>query len=722
MKKILALLLVVAMLLPMLCGCSIRLPFELPFDLPFDGPGMAATTAPTEGNICLAELPKTPADPLQLSGEAQNALAHALILMANSAIVCMNGEIVMLDSALPTYVEDILLLPALALAQYLGAQISREENTVTLGLDGRVVTLTAGSKTLPASGKELPLPIEVTPEKNDLLVSAAELCDALGQALVIKEDLIFVSPQAAVLEKEDSNGMALISSALHSELSCRDAEIAALGAVATGDGYFARADRSACLTLTADMVPYTAANGETIAVAGSLFVEDLLVEPSPIGDNYYRCSMTVYNTGYTFGSVEAFDKDDSLIEFERIKPFEGQKASVTKALTDLVVLGTDIYQAIDNGSWAELDYRSSLNASKTTVTLDIPADGYIFVTCNPMHSERVAVYNAVHTFTTLATAAQDLFKSKGNADAQAKLTDYIADQILKDPNMVSEIAMEFGKILSDVPTTPVNPADYAKKLSEKMLDMFQRCDFKFTDALKDAAKDAGTGAIDKSAEKYITKLLPVTQAAFTAWNISYTSSNLVCLFMDLAYCVKTRSVIIEIGDWRAAYAQLLRERGNKGGERFVLGYVNGDGIPDLMVTYAFAHYGSYVEFYTYQKRQVQKITDEHGNQQLGVAYGTFHYAQFHSVLMRGNLHMGITSTNYMHIIDNVITSTEVFYDTELTGEKAEYHYNGESVAKIYYNWKLNSFRKEYEEDMICVNGGSDGWSISEENIKEVLKR
>ena len=194
MKKILALLLVVAMLLPMLCGCNIRLPFELPFDLPFDGPGMAATTAPTEGNVCLAELPKTPADPLQLSGEAQNALAHALILMANSAIVCMNGEIVMLDGALPTYVEDILLLPALALAQYLGAQISREENTVTLGLDGRVVTLTAGSKTLPASGKELPLPIEVTPEKNDLLVSAAELCDALGQELVIKEDLIFRKP------------------------------------------------------------------------------------------------------------------------------------------------------------------------------------------------------------------------------------------------------------------------------------------------------------------------------------------------------------------------------------------------------------------------------------------------------------------------------------------------------------------------------------------------
>ena len=73
MKKILALLLVVAMLLPMLCGCNIRLPFELPFDLPFDGPGMAATTAPTEGNICLAELPKTPADPLQLSGVVQAA-------------------------------------------------------------------------------------------------------------------------------------------------------------------------------------------------------------------------------------------------------------------------------------------------------------------------------------------------------------------------------------------------------------------------------------------------------------------------------------------------------------------------------------------------------------------------------------------------------------------------------------------------------------------------
>lgn len=712
MIKTIALLLVLVLLVPCLSACHIQFP------------QFSQTTAPTEEdeNSCIADQPKTVSDPLHISDILQAVLDNSVIFSPGSPWACAMGVKSALEGPLPTYVEDILMLPALALARFLGAECTQNGSDHRISLGGVTVALTPGSSQLYIGDTTVALPIEVTPEKGDLLVSAQELCSALGQSVAIRNDLIFVGPNVSAVETDESNGMELIGSALSSELSYQDTEIAALGAVSTGDGYFARADRSACLVLTADMIPYTAANGETIAIAGSLYVEDLMVEPSASRDDYYSCSMTVYNVGYTYGSVEAFDKDDNLIEFEKVKPFEGQKASVTKALTDMVVLGTDIYQAIDQGSWAELDYRSSLNSSKVSIRLEVPKDGYIFVTCNPMHSERVAVYNAVHTFLTLASFAQDLVKSDNSATIREQITDQLCEKIFGNANTVAELSMEFAALFSNISVTPTNPSGYAKEVGQKLLERFQRCDFDIKGALQDTVKEFGTDQADKAAEKYLTKLLPATQVAFTAWDISYTSANVVCLFMDLAYCTKTRSVIIEIGDWRAAYAQLLRERGNKGGERFVLGYVNGDGIPDLMVTYAFSHFGSYAEFYTYQQRQVHPIKDEHGNQQLGVAYGTFFYAEFHSVLMRGNLHMGISSTNYMHIIDNVITSTEVFYDTAQSGMGSEYYYNDEQVSKVYYNWKLNSFVKEYEPYMKRVEGGSDGWSISEENIQEVLKR
>ncbi len=710
MKRTIAFFLVLAMLIPGLSGCGIQLP------------GPPQTTAPTEGDGCIADQPKTVSDPLHISNALQTALDTSVIFKPDSALVYAMGIPSQLEGALPTYVESMLMVPALALAGMLGAQCSQNGSDHVISLNGITLTLTPGSAQLCSGDTTVALPIEITPEKGDLLVSALELCGALGQNIAIRNDLVFIGQNVSAVETDESTGMELIGSALGSELSCEDTQITTLGAISTGDGYFARADRSACLVLTADMIPYTAENGETIAIAGSLYVEDLMIEPSAARDDYYSCSMTVYNTGYTYGSIEAFDKDDRLIEFERVKPFDGQKASVTKALTDMVVLGTDIYQAIDHGSWAELDYRSSLNSSKVTIRLEVPKDGYIFVTCNPMHSERVAVYNAVHTFLTLASFAQDLVKSDDSATIREKLTDHISDKIFSNANTVAELSMEFVGLFNSISVTPTNPSGYAKEVGQKLLEIFQRCEFDIADALQDSVKDFGADQADKAAEGYLTKLLPATKVAFTAWDISYTSANLVCLFMDLAYCSKTRSVIIEIGDWRAAYAQLLRQRGNHGGERFVQGYVNGDGIPDLMITYAFAHYGSYVEFYTYQQRQVKEITEENGNKQLGVAYGTFFYAEFHSVLMRGNLHMGITSTNYMHIIDNILTTTEVFYDTAQSGLGSEYYYNDEQVSKVYYHWKLNGFEKEYEPYMKRVDGGSDGWSISEENIKEVLKR
>lgn len=732
MKRFLCLLLTFCMLLPCLAGCSVELPDfineflstipEQKDNTPTGGfwDGLFGTE-PAE-DLCIADQPKEVTDPLLLSQDAQTALAEAVILSPGSPFAFARGERYDLGGLAPVYVEQILLIPALAVARLLGAECTENDDGICIALDGIRLTLIPGSDSiLLGDGYNATLPMPIIPESGDLLVEMSTFCQALGQEQVMRDGLLLIGKHVLVTTADDSNGMTLVRSALQSEFTCTDPGITALGAVHTGDGYFARAERSECLVLTADMIPYTAENGETIAVAGGLYVEDLMIEPSSLRDDYYSCSMTVYNVGYTYGSIESFDQHDTLIEFQRIQPFEGQKASVTKAITDLAVLGADIYQAIDNRSWAELDYRSSLNSSKTTVRLEVPKDGYIFVTCNPLHSERVAVYNATHTFMTLISSAQDLMKSSGSNSAMELLTDYLAEQVLSNANAAMEVAMEFTKLLTDTASTPTNPADYAKKLGQGVLTMFQRCEFDIGGALKGAATDLGSDAIDNSVEAYMTKLLPALQVAFSAWNISFTSSNLICLFMDLAYCTKTRSVIIEIGDWRTAYADFLRQRGNQGYERYWIGYINGDGIPELMVLSYGAHFGPYTELYTYQKRQLVPIIREDGSNKLYVDFGDYNYMEFSSMLLVYGMSNGIVNTTYYSITDNTIHILHRFSNDIATNQN-HYYYNGEQVPKFYHDIRLADLQSEYQDRTISVTGSSDGWSYDEAGIWEGLKR
>jgi len=738
MRRVLAFLLVVSLLVS-LAGCSNLLPDGLSEKLEglFGNEDPTGQTKPWwddddpwqegpsgDSGLCIADQPKPAPDPLDIPADLVSVLDRALILRPDCCFAFLQGKRTALAGPTPIQMEGILMVPALFTLESLGGKVTKalsEAGSCTILWGDTELVLEKGSQTAICNGKSKNLSTAVVSQEGDLLVAIADLQALLGLTYICRDDLIFIGPDVAQIAQATGDSAALIFSALDAELQ-NDFEVAAsLGAIDQSAGYLDRSLRAESLVLTADMIPYTSKNGETVAVAGSLYVEDLKVEGSGTSDDYYTCTMTVYNTGYTYGSIEAYDKDDNLIEFERIKPFDGQKASVSKAFTDVIVLGEDIVQAIGDKSLAHLDYRSSLNASSSQIRLEVPADGYIFITCNPNHSQQVSIYNAIHAFVTVTSLAQDLISSDDGGMKQV-LTDSLVQQVLEDATLVGELATEFANLFAGMDATPWKPADFAQEMSQKLLTMFSRCDFDIGKAMVTCAGKLSQSAADKAAEAYLTKLIPAMEVAFTSWKFSASSSNLICLFMDLQYCTNTRSVIIEVGDWRTAYAKLLRQRPASGDQRFMLGYINGDGIPDLMVfTCSMSHYGNSVEIFTYQNRQVKPILDHNGSSVLGIAYGVFFYAELQSVMKRGNMNMGISSVNYMHIQDNRIQHTDVLYDNTATGQAPEFYYNDEQVGKVYYYWKLNSLESKYEDTMQRVEG-YDGHPVNDESIKAVLKR
>ena len=738
MRRVLAFILVLSLLCSCLVGCGAILPEDLSEKLedlfgekdpteqtkPWWENSDPWQTEPSSSDLCVADQPKQAQDPLNLPQALVEALDACVVLRLECDFGFVQGRRTALTGPAPILMEQFLMVPALFTLESLGAKVTEkfsDGDTCALLFQGKTLVLKKDSQTLQYNQKEYNLSTATVGQDQDVLIAAEDLCGILSLQYTSRDELIFLGSQVAPIDQAEGNGAELVFSALNTELDNGFNQAATVGALPLNAAYADRALRSESLVLTADMIPFTSKNGETVAVAGSLYVEDLKVEGSDTSADSYICTMTVYNTGYTYGSIEAYDKDDNLIEYECIKPFDGQKSSVSKALTDVIVLGEDIAQAISDKSLAHLDYRSSLNASITKIRLEVPADGYIFVTCNPNHSSRVGVYNAIHTFVTLTSFAQDLVSSKDNTVKQA-LTDSLSQQILENAPLAAELSMEFANLFSGMDTTPWKPADFAEEMCDKLLTMFSRWDYDIAGAVTTAAGKLSQSATDKATELYLSKLIPAMEVAFTSWKVSTSSANLICLFMDLQYCTGTRSVIIEIGDWRTAYANLLRQRPLSGDQRFYLGYINGDGIPELLIfTCSMSHYGNYVEIFTYQNRRVNPILDNNGSSELGIAYGVLFYAELCSVMMRGNMHMGYSSTNYMYIEDNRIQHTDILYDNTATANAEEFSYNGESVSKIYYYWKLNALEAKYDTYMKRVEG-YDGYPINAENIKKILKR
>lgn len=709
MKKYLSFLLVICLLMSCFTACD------------FGGNSEGNDDGDSSGKD---KLKVTAKEDVGIPDEWIEAMDDALILLEDSHLSFVQGELCDENGGVPIRMDGKLYLPALFVAESLGAEteVKKDGNELTVQLEETTIELIADAFELIVNGKSQSLDTPVVLENSELMVPATPYCQALGYDMRDEDGLIFISNDLEAAEQGASaQSVGLVHSAVRAQLT------PVSGGLFQGEGTYDQ--RKACseiVVIDPTLAPWSSPAGELAAVSGCLFIEDLSITMA--SEDQFDCSMTVYNyLGYTYGSVEVYDSDDNLVELEQITPFEGQKDSITGAFCDIGTLMSDIQKAVTNLDLDHLNYKSSLNSSIQEIKVRVPVGGYVFITCNPEHSQYVALYNAAHALVEVAMSTGDVASLAFGSGDEDTFKDAMKDEIIetllsKGPKAV-EIAEEFCTMLSKTSNCSVaEVGKYVSQMAKSMADMFQRADINVGELLSDAAEEAATTVSDFALEKLLTKFAPFTKSAFDSWNIICNTSNLFCLFQDLQSVSNTRSILLETADWRAAYAKILREHEEGFNLRFVLGYVDGDMIPELMVIDAVAHFGNTLEIFSYRDGEIVKLKDTGGETEMSVQYASFSYVELAGVLSRGGMHMGYVSNQYLMLEGDQFQSKHLFRDNSGTEEEPYFQYNDKDVTEWYYRWKQSELDKEYSPAIVYVDGFSDGYDLTEKNIVAVLEQ
>lgn len=659
----------------------------------------------------------------------ENAMDGALIMLADSEHCYVAGQRTAVTGSCPAFIGEYLFLPAAFVAESLGADVAVGDTAITVEYGDITVEVPVSGEYLIVNGEEVALELGTVTLENGTLVPGEEYCAALGEELLVDDGLILIGQNLAdAVDTVPEEGVNMAFSAMRAELDPVGAVVSTGGTMVSGATYAERAEYSETITIDVDIVPCQSEYGDLVGRAGSLYVEDLVVTPSDTLPGGHKVTMTVYNCqGFTYGSVEVYDKNDQLVEFERIQPCRGMKDSVVSLVTDAAIIAKDVYQAITDPNLEYQDYRSEALSSKNEITVNVPEGGYIFITMNPLYSDYVALYNSVHTYVQLASASKTVVEALTDSDLdsetlQQQLVDYLVAKILPDPVAVAEIAAEFQTFVLDT-EDDYKPWEFGAVVESKasgLMQIFDNSDFDINKALQDAAKDIISDGVDKGLEAFVTAVLPITEIAFDSWKYSSEASNLVCLFMDLKYCTGTGSLIIEVCDWRTAYANVLRnspEDTSSFAVYYHLGYLNDDCVPEMFVIHNGSHYGSYVEIYSYQNRQVESIVDFYGEKDIAVAYGVMFYIPYASTVVTGNLHMGYSSTTYREVIFNQLCTVHLFWD-DYMAEGTEATYNEQPVTRKVYEQLMADVEASYGESIQATND----FEVSDDGIAQGLNR
>ena len=125
-----------------------------------------------------------------------------------------------------------------------------------------------------------------------------------------------------------------------------------------------------------------------------------------------KVSFDVYNTNYTYGVVEVYNGDGTLKDAVLIKKMSSNNTSIKKALWDNT--GCLIRDAVD---WDFGSYRQESEFSKkTTVSIEIPKNGYIKICNDPQNSAIVNIINSVDVLMSLGKLANKVKNYDVNAE------------------------------------------------------------------------------------------------------------------------------------------------------------------------------------------------------------------------------------------------------------------------------------------------------------------
>ncbi len=220
-------------------------------------------------------------------------------------------------------------------------------------------------------------------------------------------------------------------------------------------------------TYRADQVPVTDEKLKTNFSRGDMTVDNFTYYFDE-NKGKYIATMDVYNSSGAIGVVAAYTQEGKISDIQEVAAYKPLPSDFGEFLA---YLGTGAISIARGENW---NYRYSGYCKKTTVEIEVPADGYITVSCDVTSCSAAFIYNLVSIGVDAAFKTASIIDKLGSDtdDVAKKATKAIANKVAKYFNEDSEWTEKAMKKLAKKLSKSFNVAylENISMLSMEMLD------------------------------------------------------------------------------------------------------------------------------------------------------------------------------------------------------------------------------------------------------------
>lgn len=233
-------------------------------------------------------------------------------------------------------------------------------------------------------------------------------------------------------------------------------------------------------------------------------------------DKTATVTFDVYNTNYTYGVVEVYDSEGNLKDAVLIKKMSMNNTSIKKALWDNAWC---LIRDMIDGDF--LSYRQESGYSKkTSVTIEIPENGYIKICNDPKNSAIVSIINSVDVLMTLGKLANKVKNYDVNAEVfSEQLTLKLVNEktfatLVKDGSKLPEKLWE--GVAKDAAFSTESLGDFCDTIVNNLSE------FDLGDLIYNTAKDFGLGVAEEVFTYFTGPIKMVFDGLFTFGKLENT--------------------------------------------------------------------------------------------------------------------------------------------------------------------------------------------------------
>ena len=294
---------------------------------------------------------------------------------------------------------------------------------------------------------------------------------------------------------------------------------------------------------TLNNIPEISAYGRTANFANfnGLYIDSCKYQLQ--NDESVRLTFDVYNTNYCYGLVEVYQADGQLYNLVLIDKMVDCNTGIKEVYVDG---GVCLIQTAFTHSFN--DYRSAFASKHTPVQVDIPRNGYIKITCDPLQSDIVALVNYCHL---MVSALSLMGEVNGFNQANTDFPEALIKNLMKDTALAQfkkDGSKIFTKVMIDEVTeltiTPKTVGSFTDTVSQQIID------FQGMELVTKSLVDSGIGF----AENVFTEMLGIYGVALKTIFVAGQCENLVLSYNDVAYTIGGGEITIlnQGGGLRAA--------------------------------------------------------------------------------------------------------------------------------------------------------------------------